>query len=59
MRRGYRNSTRLLGAVICLLGVGILVSTVARGGGPLALGVVVGVGFVAFGAGRIYLAGDG
>ena len=58
VQRVYRNSTRVLGLLVCLLGVAILVSTLARGGGPLALGVFVGLGFVVFGAGRVYLAGD-
>jgi hypothetical protein len=34
----------------------MVVSTVARGGGPLALGVVVGVLFAALGAARVWLA---
>ena len=58
MERAYRNSTRLFGSLVCLLGVAIIVSTIARGGGPLALGVIVGVGFVVFGAGRVYLASE-
>ena len=33
----------------------MLVSTIARGGGPLAIGVLLGVLFVAAGAGRIYV----
>ena len=58
MQRAYRQSTRVLGAVICLLGIVLLVSTLARGGGPLALGVLVGVAFTLLGAGRVYLASD-
>jgi hypothetical protein len=54
--RLYRGSTRALGLVICALGVAMVVATLARGGGPLALGVVAGVGFAVFGAGRVYLA---
>jgi uncharacterized membrane protein YccC len=54
--RAYRHSARILGSLVCLLGVGILISTLVRGGGPLALGVIVGVGFIVFGAGRVYLA---
>jgi hypothetical protein len=53
----YRHSTRLLGVVTCALGLGVVVMTIARGGGPLSLGVVVGVGFAVVGAGRYYLAG--
>jgi hypothetical protein len=56
VERAYRQSTRLLGALICVLGLAIVAATVARGGGPLALGVLVGVAFVVLGAGRVYLA---
>ena len=58
MHRAYRQSTRLLAAAICGLGVAMIVTTLVRGGGGLALGIVVGVAFVVLGAGRLYLAGD-
>jgi hypothetical protein len=45
-------------AAILGLGLAMIVTTLARGGGALALGVVVGVAFAAIGAGRLYLAGD-
>jgi hypothetical protein len=45
-----------MSTVIVLIGVALLVSTLARGGGPLAIGVVLGVLFVLAGAGRLYLA---
>lgn len=57
MERAYRHATRVLGVLLLLLGTAIVVSTVARGGGPLALGVVVGIGLAVFGAGRLLLAG--
>ena len=53
----YRNSTRLLGTLLALLGVAMVATTLARGGGPLAIGVVVGVLFTVLGAARAYLAG--
>jgi hypothetical protein len=56
-RRLHRASTRVLSAVMALLGVGIVVSTLARGGGPLAVGVVVGLLFCGVGAGRLWLDG--
>ena len=43
-------------AVLVLLGVAMAVSTLARGGGPLAFGVLIGVMFAAVGAGRLWLA---
>ena len=57
MERAYRQSVRALSGLLCLLGVAMVAATLARGGGPLALGVVVGVLFAALGAGRLYLAG--
>ena len=48
------NATHVLSAVIALLGVAMVVSAVARGGGPLAAGVVFGLLFVAAGAGRLW-----
>jgi len=35
----------------------MVITTVARGGGPLALGVLVGVAFAILGAARVHLAG--
>ena len=45
-----------MSGLIVLIGVALLVSTIARGGGPLAVGVLLGLLFVAAGAGRLYLA---
>jgi hypothetical protein len=56
VQRAYRESTRAVGAVICVLGIVIVVVTLARGGGPLALGVVVGVAFAILGALRVVIA---
>ena len=58
MHRAYRQSTRVLAAAICGLGVAMIVTTLVRGGGGLALGIIVGIAFVVLGAGRLYLAGD-
>jgi hypothetical protein len=57
VERSYRQSTRLLGVLLALLGVAMVATTLARGGGPLAIGVVVGVLFTVLGLGRAYLAG--
>ena len=56
MRGAYRHSTRFIGALTCVLGAAMILATLVRGGGPLALGVVVGAGFLVIGAGRLYLA---
>jgi hypothetical protein len=46
--------TLVLSGLMVLLGVGILVRTVAEGGGPLATGTLFGLLFVAAGAGRLW-----
>ena len=51
----HGKATTVLSAVMVVLGVAILVSTVARGGGPLAVGILLGVLFIAAGAGRLYV----
>jgi hypothetical protein len=53
--RAYRASTRLIGVVTFVLGLALIALTVARGGGPLAAGVVAGILFMVLGAVR-YLA---
>lgn len=56
MRGAYLGSQRVLGGLLVVVGLVMAVSTVARGGGPLALGVVVGVLFAVLGAGRVWIA---
>ena len=51
----HRGATLVLSTVMIVLGVAILVSTLARGGGPLAVGVLLGILFVLAGAGRLYV----
>ncbi|HMI70417.1 MAG TPA: hypothetical protein VK510_10520 [Solirubrobacteraceae bacterium] len=55
-RQVHRGATRVLSTAMVLIGVALLVSTLARGGGPLAVGVLFGVLFVAAGVARLYLA---
>jgi hypothetical protein len=49
-------STRVLSALIVVLGVAMVVRSVARGGGPLALGVVLGTMLAVIGALRLWAA---
>ena len=56
MERAYRESTRVLGVLLVVLGVAVVVTTLARGGGPMATGVVVGGALATFGGARLYLA---
>jgi hypothetical protein len=51
----YRGSVRALSLVMLGLGIAILGLTLASGGGPLSLGILLGIAFVAVGAGRLWL----
>ena len=63
MERAYLATTRVLNAALLVLGLVMVVVALAGGGGPLALGVVLGTLLALLGAGRLYLArprpGDG
>jgi len=59
MRRAYATSTRVMSALIMLVGLAMVVSALARGGGALALGVVLGTMLALLGAGRLWLARGG
>jgi hypothetical protein len=48
----HRASSLVLSAAMVALGVVMLVVTLANGGGPLAIGAILGVLFVAAGGGR-------
>jgi hypothetical protein len=54
-RRLHRASTRVLSVLMVFVGFALVVSTLVRGGGPLAVGLIVGVLFCGVGAGRIWL----
>jgi hypothetical protein len=45
---------RFLSAAMVLIGVAIIVRTLVEGGGALAFGLIIGVLFVAAGAGRLW-----
>jgi hypothetical protein len=59
VQRAYLASTRLLSAVLLVLGLALMVSAIVRGGGPLAVGVVLGILLIALGAARLWLARGG
>jgi hypothetical protein len=50
-----RSSTRVMSMLMILIGVALVARTVVAGGGAGAVGIVLGILFVAAGAGRIYL----
>ena len=56
MRSAYAISTRVTSALLMLVGIAMVVSTLASGGGALALGVVLGTLLALLGAGRLWLA---
>jgi uncharacterized membrane protein HdeD (DUF308 family) len=51
----HRNSTRVLSVAMIVIGVALVVRTLAAGGGAVAIGLLLGVLFIAAGAGRLYL----
>jgi hypothetical protein len=55
--RIYQGSVRAFSLVFVALGLILLVVTLASGGGPLSVGTVLGVVFVAVGAGRYWISG--
>lgn len=59
MQRAYLASTRVLSALLLVLGIALIATTLARGGGALAFGIVVGLAFAGLGAGRLWLGRGG
>jgi hypothetical protein len=57
--RIYHGSIRVFSAVFVFLGLAILASTLANGGGFLSIGVVLGIAFLAVGLVRGWLGGGG
>ena len=54
--RIYHGSVRAFSLVLIALGLGLLVTTLAAGGGPGSVGVLLGIAFLAVGAGRLWVA---
>ncbi len=52
----YHGSVRAFSVVFIVIGVAVLVVTLGAGGGPLSVGVLMGVAFIAVGAGRLWAA---
>ena len=51
----HRRATLVMSAVMLVLGLAIIVVTLANGGGPLALGILLGALFAGAGGGRLYV----
>jgi hypothetical protein len=56
VQRAYLASSRALSGALVLVGLAMVVSALVRGGGALAIGVVVGVLFAGLGTARLWLA---
>jgi hypothetical protein len=50
----HRAATLVLSAAMVVIGIAMLARTLGAGGGPIALGTVLGLLFVAAGTGRFY-----
>jgi hypothetical protein len=57
VQRAYLASTRIFSLLLLVIGPAMVIGALVRGGGALALGVVMGVLFTLLGAGRLWLAG--
>jgi hypothetical protein len=53
----HRGATRLLAGLTLVLGVALIAATIAQGGG--FVGIMLGLLFLAAGAGRLYLVRGG
>jgi hypothetical protein len=58
-RNVHQATTVVLSSVMVVLGIAMIVSTAVRGGGPLAIGLILGVLFVLAGCGRLWIAWRG
>jgi hypothetical protein len=52
----YRHAVRGFSAAFVLIGLAVLTVTLVNGGGPASVGVLMGVAFIAVGAGRLWIA---
>jgi dipeptide/tripeptide permease len=52
----YRHAVRVFSAAFVLIGLLVLVVTLANGGGPASVGVLMGLAFVVVGVGRLWVA---
>ena len=52
----YKQAVRGFSAAFVLIGLVVLAVTLANGGGPASVGVLMGLAFVVVGAGRLWVA---
>jgi hypothetical protein len=53
--RFYRGAIRGFSLVFVAIGLVVLVTTLANGGGPASVGFLMGIAFLAVGVGRFWL----
>jgi hypothetical protein len=51
----YRNAVRGFSLAFVLVGLVVLAVTLANGGGPASVGILMGIAFVAVGVGRLWI----
>jgi hypothetical protein len=51
----YRQAVRGFSLAFVLIGLVVLAVTLANGGGPASVGVLMGIAFVAVGVGRLWV----
>jgi hypothetical protein len=54
--RIYRGAVRGFSVAMVAIGLAVLVVTLANGGGPASFGFLIGLVFLAVGAGRLWVA---
>jgi hypothetical protein len=53
--RVYRGAIRAFSLAMAVIGLAVLVVTLVNGGGPASFGFLIGIAFLAVGAGRLWL----
>ena len=53
--RIYHGAVRGFSLVFIAIGLAVLIATLANGGGPASVGVLMGVAFLAIGVGRLWI----
>jgi hypothetical protein len=51
----YRQAVRAFSFVFVAIGLVVLIVTLANGGGPASVGVLMGIAFLAVGVGRLWI----
>jgi hypothetical protein len=52
----YSGSVRVLSIAFIAIGIALVIATLGGGGGPTSVGLLMGLGFIAVGAGRLWMA---